>query len=82
MSSYNLQRPEDRDRFRQDHAAELAATQDGTWPRDINDAMRWINDNTPEYAARMCQSAIDYIDGLEERIKTGDVPLGFEPRAS
>ena len=81
MSSYNLQKPEDRNRYRQDHAAELVATQDGTWPRDINDAMRWINGNTPEYAARMCKSAIEYIDGLEIRIEAGEVEgLGYEPQ--
>jgi len=79
MSSYNLQKPADRARYRQDHADELAAVKTGKWPRDINDQMRWINGNgAPEYAARMCQSAIDYIDGLEARIKAGNAPLGFE----
>lgn len=86
MSSYNLQKPGDRERFRQDHADELAAVEDGSWPRDINDAFRWIHGSSPEhtaqYAARMCQSAIDYIDDLEIRIEAGEAPLGFERRAS
>lgn len=83
MSSYNLQKPEDRERYRQDHADELAAVESGTWPRDINDQMRWINGGgAPEYAAKMCQSAIDYIDGLEARIESGEAPEGFKRRAS
>ena len=82
MSSYNLTKPEDRTRYRQDHADELAAVENGTWPRDINDSMRWIHGrNAPEYAARMCRSTIDYIDDLEARIEAGEVDLlSYEPQ--
>lgn len=87
MSSYNLTKPEDRTRFRQDHAAELAAVEAGTWPRDINDAFRWIHGSPPEhtaqYAARMCRSAIEYIDDLEARIAAGDPEVAsYEPRTT
>jgi hypothetical protein len=73
MNSYNLGKAADRARYRQDRVDELAAIKAGVWPRDINDATRWIYDPSPEYAARMCQSAINYIDGLEVRIATGEV---------
>jgi len=88
MASYNLTKPEDREQYRKDHADELAACKDGSWPRDINDDMRWIHANgnlkqRQAYAARMCQSAIDYIDGLEKRIAEGDPEVSsFEPRTS
>jgi hypothetical protein len=72
MASYSLTKAADRKRYRQDHVDELEATKNGTWPRDINDEMRWINGDGPAYAARMCRAAIDYIDGLEQRIKDGD----------
>jgi len=81
MSSYNLGKPEDRNRYRQDHASELAAVEEGSWPRDINDQMRWIRDPSPVYAAKMCRFAIAYIDDLEARIARGDPDLtSYQPQ--
>lgn len=82
MASYNLMKYESRVQYRLDAEAELAAVKDGTWPRDLNDEMRWIKGNereTPaEYAGRMCQESIDYIVDLENRIARGAGPDGFE----
>jgi hypothetical protein len=84
MSFYNLGKPEDRQRYREDHAAELAAVENGTWPRDINDQMRWVHGRgSPAYAAEMCRRSIAYIDDLEQRIEAGDpdlVGMGYEPQ--
>jgi hypothetical protein len=81
VSSYNLTKPADRARYRKDHADELAATANGAWPRDINDALRWIHGSSPKYAAHMCLSAIEYIDDLEVRIEAGDPDVAsFQPR--
>jgi hypothetical protein len=78
MASYNLTRAADRQRYRQDHISELEAIQAGTWPRDVNDALRWTRMD-PEHAARMCRMAVDYVDDLEARIASGDAGLeGFE----
>lgn len=41
MSSYNLTKKASRDQYRADHQATLDSTKDGTWPRDLNDLMRW-----------------------------------------
>ena len=77
MASYDLTQPCDRKHFRQDRVNELAAIRDGAWPRDVNDDMRWIHahgdiEQRRAYAARMCQSAIDYVDDLERRIAAKD----------
>ena len=88
VASYSLTKAADRKKYRQDHVDELTAAENGTWPRDLNDEMRWIHaPNDPfdpqaraKYAARMCRSAIEYIDGLEQRIKEGDPDVAsFEP---
>lgn len=88
MAFYDLREPRYRAQFKANHEAEKAAAENGTWPRDINDQMRWINlprmpyDPAPvvlkahrEYVVRMCQSAIDYINDLERRILSGDNEL-------
>jgi hypothetical protein len=67
MAAYNLMKQEDRKRMREDRLAEIQAVQNGTWPRDIDDSVRWSK-GTPEYARRMCQDGISYLDDLEFRI--------------
>jgi hypothetical protein len=91
MASYNLQKPADRARYRADHQAELDAALDGSWPRNLNDQMRWANlphcpyDGSEatlrkhrEYVAKQCRAEIAYIDDLERRVVSGVAPLGFE----
>jgi len=64
MSAYNLQKSEDREALRQERQSELDACLAGTWPRDINDTMRW---NPPfgiepvKWAAKMCQLELAYL---------------------
>ena len=63
--------------MREDHASELRAIQDNTWPRDINDYMRWVGGQA--VVARVCQQVIDYLDELEVRVNRGDLDLlGYE----
>jgi hypothetical protein len=90
MASYNLQKPSDRARYRADFQAELDAALDGTWPRDLNDQMRWANLPTDrysqeetllkqrEYVARLCRAEIAYIDDLTQRVASGVAPTGYE----
>lgn len=62
--------------------AELAACENGSWPRDTNDAMRWQNlPRMPydppavvrkahqEYVARLCRQEIEW---LERRLSKGE----------
>jgi len=86
MASYNLTKQADRDEMKADRQAELAACEDGTWPRDLNDAMRWNPSRSSqdgltdrEYAAKMCRLEIEYIRGLDHRISIKEPGLeGFE----
>ena len=92
MPSYNLQNAASRAQYRAGYEAELAAAQDGTWPRDLNDQMRWQNlpkmpYDPPEvvqaahraYVARICKQELDYLDDLERRIRAGSPDLaGYE----
>lgn len=73
MSSYNLLKAADRERLRQDRQAELDAVENGTWPRDLNDLMRWSpprrRDGTHTvapaiWAARMCKLDLAYVERL------------------
>ncbi len=80
MPSYDLTKAADRARFRQDHADELAAIEQGKWPRDTADAVRWVTTD-PEVVARACRDAVRYIDDLERRIAAGEAGLeGFKQR--
>lgn len=66
MSFYDLANPKDRERMRQERLAELQAIKDGTWPRDINDQMRWIavplGWTLIQWAEYMCMGELDYLD--------------------
>lgn len=64
MAFYNLTTAEGREALRADRQGELDAIRAGTWPRDLNDAMRW---NPPrgldpaDHAARMCVVDLAYL---------------------
>jgi len=89
MASYNFMKAADRARCRADRMAEIEAVENGTWPRDIDDLLRWSNaPHLPpsenhlvraEHAARMCRGEVIWIDYLETRITEGDPTLvGWE----
>jgi hypothetical protein len=74
MPTYNLTKPEDRERLRADRQSELDAIEAGKWPRDTNDVMRWSppqrRDGTytvepVEWAARMCRADLQYLAAKE-----------------
>lgn len=93
MASYNFMKAADRVRCIKDRQAEIDAIKAGTWPRDINDSMRWTGAPTnpflsaaenhrirTEYATKMCQAEIDYLINVDFRIDAGDPDLaGWEP---
>jgi len=65
MTSYNLTKSVDREALRADRQSELDAIEAGTWPRDLNDLMRWSPPHTvepPVWAARMCKLDLSYLD--------------------
>lgn len=53
--------------------AELDACLDGSWPQDINDAMRWLNCppgvTEKDYAAHMCRFEIEALVTLDKRLQ-------------
>ena len=73
---YNLTTKEGRNRLRAECQSELDAVKTGTWPRNLNDAMRWMyrpRGVTPaEHAGAMCQSMLDSLDTLERRTAVED----------
>lgn len=84
MASYNLMKKADRDRQRSNRMAEVDAIDEGRWPRDINDEMRWGATRTfydgaekAAYARRMCMADVAYLDGIPDRITAGELP-GWE----
>lgn len=79
MASYNMTKASDRARCRADRMAEIKAVDTGTWPRTIDDDMRWgatryFSDGAAKatYAKSMCVAEVEYIDGVDVRIKAGD----------
>lgn len=79
MASYNRTKRADRDREIADRQAEIDAIKAGTWPRDINDRMRWgacrvfvDEHHRREYVVDMCQYDIDYLRDVQKRIEAGD----------
>ncbi len=78
MASYNLMKKTDRDHMLADRRAEIAAVDEGRWPRDINDEMRWgatrtFHDRAEKaaYARRMCMADVTYLDGIPTRPPLG-----------
>ncbi len=81
MSSYNLTKRADRERLVADRRAEIAAIDNGAWPRDINDSFRWstnTNRTAAAHARAMCLADIEYAEGIPARISAGELP-GWEP---
>jgi hypothetical protein len=74
MAFYNLGKRADRDRMRAERVAELEAVENGTWPRDVNDYMRWMYGRA-DWAGKMCRQSIAYLDDLEKRIQARDPDL-------
>lgn len=84
MASYNRMKVADRKREIDDRKAEIAAIDAGTWPRDLDDDMRWgichhFRDAAEHaaYARRMCLDVVDYLEAIPARIKAGELP-GWE----
>lgn len=82
MQGYNLTKKADRAQLRQDLEAELTAVQTGAWPRNLNDAMAYHPPrNVPpaEWAKRVCEHELVYLEGVETRLATDDPALeGWE----
>lgn len=84
MAVYNRMKAADRAREIEDRKAEIVAIDNHTWPRDINDDMRWGANRTfydvPQKAAwvrALCESEVAYLEGVPSRIEAGELP-GWE----
>lgn len=77
MASFNLTKRESRLRRKEALESELAALDDGTWPRDTNDVMRWVTSDRKRIRA-IIAAEIEYLEKLPERIAAGELP-GWEP---
>lgn len=84
MPLYNLTKTADRALHRANHQAELTAIQEGTWPRDVNDLLRWEVPRglylgrtwtQQEWAAHMCQEALKGSYLVDLRLAAGDPEL-------
>jgi hypothetical protein len=78
MSSYNYMKRADRERALSERKSEIDAIDAGTWPRDINDDMRWgvlltFHDRAEKagYARKCCENEVNYLEGIPARIKAG-----------
>lgn len=91
MPSYDLTKRADRESALADYKATVEAVNNGSWPRDVNDAMRWNVSNarwwavdcprplTPAtYAKYMCQAEIEYLEDVQTRIEAGELPAEWE----
>lgn len=77
LTGYNLMKRADRSRQREDFSRELAALDGGYWPRDSNDATRWMTQDRARIR-KMLADGIAYLDALPARIAAGELP-GWEP---
>jgi len=74
----NLQKKEDREKLRQACIEEIAAVRNGTWPRDINDYMRYVS-SSPEQALKVSEAHLQYLEELDVRLANNDPELdGWE----
>jgi hypothetical protein len=67
MASYNLMTQAGRDDLRRDRQGELDAARAGSWPRGLNDLMRWNpprDVSAPEWAARMCEAELQSLQEM------------------
>ena len=85
MSAYNRMKPADRAREVLSLQAELAAIDNGTWPRDLNDDFRWgsqryFHDKAEKaaYVRGILTSEIAYLENIPARIRSGELSGGWE----
>ncbi len=81
MASYDLMKKSSREQMRCDREAELAALDTGTWPRNLDDSMRWSATRSwpnsgahKDYARRMVKAELDYLGDLQRRLEEGKDP--------
>ena len=75
MAFYDLKRPEDRSRMAKERQEELSAIENGSWPRDTNDLLRWSR-MEKGYASKMCRAELAYLANLDLRIAEGEEVWG------
>lgn len=85
MASYNRMKAESRRLEIADLKAELAAIENGTWPRDLNDDFRWGSQRTfhdkaekAAYVESIITSEIAYLENIPARIESGELSGGWE----
>lgn len=75
---YNRMKAADRKENQKDLRAELKAIEDGTWPRDLNDQLRYGRPDAT-YVKKLVEIELAYLEDLENRIIQGDEGLtGYE----
>lgn len=84
MACYNRTKAADRQREITDRKAEITAIDAGTWPRDLDDDMRWGATKTfhdaaekAAYARALCVDEVAYLQGIPARVQAGELP-GWE----
>lgn len=84
MACYNRMKAESRKQEITDRKAEIAAVNNGLWPRDLDDEMRWGSTKTfhdmaekAQYAKDMCWSVVFYLGDVQKRLESGELP-GWE----
>lgn len=84
MASYNRMKAADRAREMADRMAEVEAIDNGTWPRSLDDDMRWgpnqrFHDVTEKatYARKLCMADVTYLEAIPARVVAGELP-GWE----
>lgn len=85
MPTYNRMKAESRRQEIADLKAELAAIDNGTWPRDLNDDFRWGSQwyfyDLPEKAAYVkgiITNEVAYLENIPARIVSGELTDGWE----
>lgn len=77
-----MKKAADRAKERKARQEELEAIRNGSWPRDLNDSMRWKHPHgrdSKDWAAHMCQTMLTYLDDLETRLAANDPDMeGWE----
>ena len=64
MPSYDLSKSPDRQRMLKDRREELAAVDDGSWPRNINDRFHWVTTDIKKIR-RCLLYDIEYLEARE-----------------
>ena len=84
MAVYNRMKSASRACEITDRKAELGAIEAGTWPRSLDDDMRWGSQRyfrdmaeKAAYVRPLLEAEITYLEGIPSRIKAGELP-GWE----